>query len=156
MAAMIVPFTPELAPYFESLNREWIERWYTVEPKDEWYFRDPHGTIIAPGGAIFFAIEDEVPVGVAAAIRRDAATFELAKMAVTPPYQGRGYGRSLAEAVLRYATSAGAHRVLILSDSRLEPAIRLYERLGFQHQPFPTATGYARGNVYMLRELPNC
>jgi GNAT superfamily N-acetyltransferase len=151
---MIVAYNLALAPYFESLNREWIERWYTVEPKDEWYFRDPHSTIIAPGGTILFALEAEVPIGVAAAIRRDAATFELAKMAVTPAFQGRGYGRALAEGVVQHATHAGAHRVIILSDSRLESAVRLYERLGFEHRPFPTDTGYSRGNVYMVLELP--
>lgn len=151
--ATIVAFEPELAPYFESLNREWIERWFAVEPKDEHFFRDPQRTIIEPGGAIFFAVEDGEPVGVIAALRHDADTFELAKMGVSPRSQGRGYGQALGEAVLRFAADAGARKVIVLSDSRLKAAVRLYERLGFQHLPFPTDTGYARGDVYMELHL---
>jgi GNAT superfamily N-acetyltransferase len=153
MAGTVVAFEPGLAPYFESLNREWIERWFAVEPKDEHYLRDPHGSVIEPGGAVFFVVEAGVPVGVVAAIRYDADTFELAKMAVTPRCQGRGYGRALGEAVVRFAADAGARRVVVLSDSRLTAAVRLYERLGFRHQPPPADTGYARGDVYMELDL---
>ena len=149
---MIVPFRPELAPHFERLNREWLERYFAVEPKDEWYFADPLGTIIEPGGAIFFAIEHEMPVGTAAAIRQDASTFELGKMAVTARCQGRGYGRALAEAVIRYAAEAGAKRVVLVSDTKLPAAIGLYEQLGFRHASPPGDTGYSRGDVFM--ELP--
>jgi GNAT superfamily N-acetyltransferase len=153
-AVTVVGYSPAYRAFFESLNREWLERWFTVEPKDEWYFCDPVGTIIEPGGAIFFALEGGTPVGTAAALRHDSHTFELGKMAVTPRCQGRGYGRALAEAVIRHAAEAGATRVIVLSDSKLTDALRLYERLGFRHAPPPGDTGYARGDVYMLLELP--
>ncbi len=151
---MIVAYSPPYRAYFESLNREWLERWFAVEPKDERYFRDPAGTIIDTGGAIFFALEDGTPVGTAAALRHGPDTFELGKMAVTPRYQGRGYGRALAEAVIRHAAGAGAARVILLSDSKLEAALRLYERLGFRHAIPPGDTGYSRGDEYMQLDLP--
>jgi putative acetyltransferase len=89
MRAMIVAYSPLYQTYFESLNREWLKRWFAVEPKDEQYFRDPTGTIIDLGEAIFFALEDGTPVGTAAALRHGPNTFELGKMAVAPRCQGR-------------------------------------------------------------------
>jgi GNAT superfamily N-acetyltransferase len=151
---MIVAWSPEYRPYFESLNREWLERLFAVEPKDEAYFGDPVGTIIEPGGAIFFALEGGTPVGTAAALPHGPDAFELGKMAVTPRCQGRGYGRALAEAVIRHAAGAGAARVVLISDSKLPDAVRLYERLGFRHALPPGDTGYARGDVYMELDLP--
>ena len=151
---MIVPFQPNLAPHFERLNREWLERWFSVEPKDQWYFENPAGTIIEPGGMIFFAIESDAPVGTVAAIRQDAHTFELGKMAVTACCQVRGIGRALAEAVIQHVTKAGASRVVLISDTKLPDAIRLYQRLGFRHTAAPGDTGYSWGDVFMELELP--
>lgn len=149
----VASYTPAYRGWFESLNREWLERWFAVEEKDRYYFADPESTILAPGGAIFMALDSGRPVGTVAAIRHDAATFELAKMAVTPSAQGRGAGRLLVDAVLRFAARSGARSVTLVSDTKLPAAIRLYERQGFRHAPLPAATGYARGDVFMVREL---
>ena len=35
------------------------------------------------------------------------------------------------------------------TNSSLDGAIRLYERLGFRHAPWPHPSDYARGDVYM-------
>ena len=99
------------------------------------------------------ALDHGRPVGTVAAVRHDAATFELAKMAVTPSAQGRGAGQLLVDAVLRFAARSGARSVTLVSDTKLPAAIRLYERQGFRHAPLPAATGYARGDVFMIREL---
>ena len=52
----IVPFRADFAPHFEALNREWIERYFAIEPEDLVVFRDPRGTIVEPGGQIFFVV----------------------------------------------------------------------------------------------------
>lgn len=51
-----------------------------------------------------------------------------------------------------FARDAGAERVFLLTNSRLANAIRLYERLGFQHRPNPHPPSYVRADIYM--ELP--
>jgi N-acetylglutamate synthase-like GNAT family acetyltransferase len=149
----VASFTPAYRGWFEWLNREWLERWFAVEEKDRYYFADPEATILGTGGAIFMALDSGRPVGTVAAIRHDAATFELAKMAVTPGAQGRGAGRLLVDAVLRFAGRSGARTVTLLSDSKLPAAIRLYERHGFRHAPPPADTGYDRGDVFMVHPL---
>jgi N-acetylglutamate synthase-like GNAT family acetyltransferase len=149
----VAGYAPAFRGWFEALNREWLERWFAVEDIDRRYFADPEGTILAPGGAVFMALDDGRPVGTAAAIPHDGGTFELAKMAVTPGAQDRGVGAMLVEAVLGFAARRRARAVILLSDSKLQPAIRLYERHGFRRGPRPADTGYARGDVFMVRSL---
>jgi GNAT superfamily N-acetyltransferase len=150
---VIEQFRPELAPAFARLNRQWIEELFAIEPPDEQVLGDPEREVIAPGGQIFFARADAEIVGTAAALLHSPGVFELAKMAVTPGWRGRGVGRLLGQAVIDFARSSGALRLFLLTNSRLSPAIRLYERLGFVHRPLPPATGYTRADVYMELEL---
>ncbi|HMV33594.1 MAG TPA: GNAT family N-acetyltransferase [Gemmatimonadales bacterium] len=145
----IVPFRPDLTPAFAALNLEWIERLFALEPADLAVLRDPQAAIIAPGGAIFLALDGEAAVGTVAAIAAGPARYELAKMAVTPAYQGRGLGEALGRTVIHWARERGAETVFLLTNSRLTGAIRLYERLGFEHRPLPGHTEYHRADVYM-------
>ena len=149
----IVPFRPDLAPAFAALNLEWIERLFALEPADLAVLRDPQAAIIAPGGAIFFVLDGEAAVGTVAAIASGPGRYELAKMAVTPAYQGRGLGEALGRTVLHWARVQGADTVFLLKNHRLDGAIRLYERLGFAHRPLPAHTEYTRADVYMEHAL---
>ena len=149
----IVSYRPELAPAFRRLNQEWIERLFAIEPADLKVLDDPEGSIIAPGGQIFFAMCDGEAIGTAAAIRYSPARYELAKMAVARAYQGQGLGRRLGEAVIAFAREAGAGTLFLLTNSRLAGAIHLYEQLGFRHVPLPPATDYARADVHMELSL---
>jgi putative acetyltransferase len=153
LAAEIVGYRPEFAGDFARLNREWLERYFTIEPRDEEYLGDPAGRIVAPGGEVFFALQGEVVVGTCAAIPDGKVQFELAKLCVTSAAQRGGVGRALAEAVVEFARARGAHRVTLVSSSRLAPALRLYESMGFKHRPFPGAPPYADADVYMELEL---
>lgn len=148
-AVRIATFRPELAPAFDRLNRAWIARLFTLEPLDEEYLGDPQGHIIDPGGEIFFALEGGRVLGTCAVIPAGDGTFELAKLAVDPAAQGRGLGRTLAEAALGFARNRRANRVILVSNSTLVPALRLYASLGFRELPFPGPRPYADADLYM-------
>jgi GNAT superfamily N-acetyltransferase len=150
----IVPFRPDLAAAFAALNREWIERLFALEPADLKVLVDPEAAIIVTGGQIFFALDGETPIGTAAAAAVPPRRYELAKMAVAPTHQGRGLGERLGQAVITWARDQGAEAVFLVTNSRLEGAIRLYERLGFVHRPLPANTDYARADVYMELVFP--
>src|SRR5215203_1753393 len=109
----IVPFRRELAPAFTALNCAWIDQLFRLEDTDWKVLENPEAAIVAPGGQIFFAIDDDVPVGTAAGIRVAASTYELAKMAVTPSHQGRGLGERLGQAVVDWARNAGAEHLFL-------------------------------------------
>ena len=138
---------------FERLNREWIETWFTLEEADREVFQDPHVTILAPGGQIFFVVEGDEVVGTCAVLRHDAEVHEIAKMAVAPSAQGRGYGKLLMEAAIAFSRGARARKVVIVSNTRLAPAIRLYEKYGFVRVPLETDGRYQRADMRLELKL---
>ena len=148
----IVPFRVELAGDFQRLNLDWIERLFAVEAADRKVLADPERSIIAPGGQIFFALDEKAVVGTAAMLRVSASRYELAKMAVSINHQKRGIGELLGAAGIAWVSRQGAATVFLQTNSRLANAIRLYERLGFRHAVDPDPPEYARADVYM--ELP--
>ena len=150
---MIVPYRPNLARAFHDLNTAWIERLFRVEAADRKTLEHPQEAIIDHGGEIFFAMIDGVPVGCCAAVHEGNGRWELSKMAVDPAFQGRGLGEALGTAVVQHALQHGATELYLLTNSSLHGAIRLYERLGFVHQPMPGNTPYARSDVYMVYEI---
>lgn len=148
-AIAVIPFLPQYAADFRRLNLEWIERLFKVEAPDLEVLDDPERAIIAPGGMIFFARDGDAVVGTAAMIRVAPDRCELAKMGVATTHQRRGIGELLGQACTAWARERGVRSVFLETNSRLGNAIRLYERLGFRHAPFPHPSDYARGDVYM-------
>jgi len=148
----IVSWRPDLRADFERLNREWIERYFVVEAEDLKAFGDPAGQIVAPGGQVFFLLDEDGVRGTCAVIRHDAETFELAKMAVAPDARGRGYGDRLVEAAIAFARDSGARRLMLVSNTRLAPALTLYRKHGFRDVPLDPANGYTRADIQL--ELP--
>jgi GNAT superfamily N-acetyltransferase len=149
----IVGWRPELRSDFERLNREWIEQYFVVEQEDLKVFGDPAGQIVAPGGEVFFVLDENGVQGTCAVIRHDAETFELAKMAVAPAARGRGYGDRLVEAAVAFARGAGARRLMLVSNTRLGPALTLYRKHGFRDVPLDPANGYSRADIQLELQL---
>lgn len=150
----IIPFSQELREHFERLNREWLEKYFFVEPVDEAIFKDPQKGIIDKGGYIFFAIKDKEIVGTCALFKKQNY-FELAKMAVTNKYQGLGIGKKLLEVCLKKAQDKGASHVELASHKKLSRAIHLYKKLGFKEIPISDEYKkmYSRCNIQMTYEF---
>lgn len=140
---------------FRDLNEEWLNRYFKVEPIDQKVLADPEAHIIAGGGEIFFAI-DAAGVALGTCALKPAANFgmELTKMAVTQSAQGRGIGRLLMDAVLAYWSAGPAGELFLESHSSLTTALALYVSAGFEHQPCPFSSEYARSDVYMVWRAP--
>jgi GNAT superfamily N-acetyltransferase len=145
----IVPFRREYGPEFRRLNLAWIERFFAVEEPDRRMLENPERAIIAAGGAIFFAVDEGGSVvGTVAMIRTDHGRCGLAKMAVSESHQRRGVGELLGRACIDWAKANRVRSVFLETNSRLDGAIRLYERLGFRRTD-SHASDYARADVFM-------
>ena len=151
--ARVVTYRDAWREAFERLNREWIETWFELEEADRETFRDPHGTVVVPGGQIFFVVEAEEALGTCAVLRHGPDTYEIAKMAVAPAARGRGYADLLMDAALAFCRRAGARRIVIVSNTRLGAAIRLYQKHGFVRVPLEADERYARADIRLEREL---
>jgi len=144
-------FRPGDESAFLKLNEEWITRYFAIEPREAELLADPQGTILERGGRIFLAVRDNQTIGCCALLAIAPGEFEVAKMTVAESFRGSGIGRSLLEKVIAEARALNAHRLYLETNSKLTPAIRLYESLGFRHLPPEriVPSPYARANVYM-------
>jgi DNA-binding MarR family transcriptional regulator/ribosomal protein S18 acetylase RimI-like enzyme len=148
-AVQIIPFERRYAADFKRLNIEWLEKYFHVEPIDEEVLSRPQ-RILRRGGAIFLARHQGAVVGTCALLNAGNGRFELSKMAVAAGHQGLGIGRKLLEAAVAEYLARGARELFLESNSRLAPAIGLYESAGFAHAPRPAPSHYERSDVYMV------
>ncbi|HTL98179.1 MAG TPA: GNAT family N-acetyltransferase [Holophagaceae bacterium] len=150
--AQIIPFDPRYREDFKRLNIAWLEKFFRVEPLDAEVLSNPERNILDPGGRILFAkVGDEI-AGACALIPEGEGRYELSKMAVDERFQGLGLGRLLLEAAVAEFKRLEGAELFLESNSRLGPAIRLYETSGFRHAPRPAASHYERADVYMVYE----
>lgn len=148
----IVDFAPRWRDDFARLNIEWLQRWFVVEPIDHEVLHDPQTHLLADGGRVLFAIDDDGnALGTVALKHEGAGVYELTKMAVAPQARGRGIGRLLMQGALDAYRQHGGRELFLESSSKLAPALRLYESVGFVHRQAPRpGSHYARADVYMV------
>lgn len=157
----IETFKPCYKDDFVRLNREWIERYFRIEPSDLRTFENIDSYILGKGGQIFLAIltEDdgqsghEEVIGCCALIPHpDRGCHELAKMAVLPRHQGKGAGLLLGKALISYARQHGVTRLFLEGNTRLKASIALYRKLGFTEETVDPPT-YDRCDIVMGMNL---
>jgi putative acetyltransferase len=150
----VVDFEPRWRDDFARLNIEWLERWFTVEPVDREVLGEPENYILASGGRILFAVDDTGhALGTVALLRHEDGLVELTKMAVEPELRGAGIGRKLMSGALDAFAQMGGHELFLETNTRLAPAIKLYESVGFRRRPtVRPGSHYQRADVYMVWE----
>jgi GNAT superfamily N-acetyltransferase len=155
---------PSQFPAFRDLNLAWIRRYFEVEAKDRALLNDPNTGVLEPGGIILVATwtaadgeqqasPQPLVVGTCALLRDgDGSVLQLAKMAVDERFLGKQIGKLLGLAAIERARRAGASSLRLETNSKLTPAIRLYEKLGFAPMP-ARESAYARADVHMVMQL---
>lgn len=152
MEFTIIDFNPKYAADFIRINLEWLDKYELIEPADIFMLENYQSVILDTGGAIFLVKSGDAIVGSAALVNEGNGLFELAKMAVTVPYQGHGISKVLIENCFEKALKLGATKVYLVSNSRLTTAISLYKKYGFIHVPV-TNNHYANADVMMEKVL---
>ncbi|MCA1713868.1 MAG: GNAT family N-acetyltransferase, partial [Gammaproteobacteria bacterium] len=151
----VVPFSAPLREHFYRLNAEWLRKHFYIEEIDHRVLNDPEGEIIGPGGEILFALLGDAVVGTCALKREGAGVYELTKMAVDERHQGLGIGRHLMDAAIAEFERRRGSRLFLETNTKLSPAIRLYESAGFEHQARRKPDShYDRADVYMIWRSP--
>src|SRR5690606_6927398 len=148
----IIPFSPALQPYFESINKAWVSHYFSLEPFDIDQLEHPEDTLLAKGGAIIFAKMGDEIVGTVGLIPKDESTCEMIKMGVDPAAQGKGVGRALGNAIMTEAKDRGFSKMVLYSSSKLAPALSLYEKIGFQRVALECGA-YGRCDIKMEKVL---
>lgn len=148
----IIPYSDKYKQDFKRLNTEWLEKYFYVEEIDDKVLSNPDTYILDKDGEILFAKLDQEIVGTVALMLDDQGNVELTKMAVTETYQGLKIGKKLLEAAIKRYKESGRPKLFLESNSRLKPAIALYEKFGFKHKPKLDGSHYQRADVYMEYE----
>jgi DNA-binding MarR family transcriptional regulator/ribosomal protein S18 acetylase RimI-like enzyme len=149
----VVPWDPAYIDHFRRLNQQWLERHFRVEDVDRALFADPEALVIAPGGAIFFALYAGEVIGTCALLHEGGDVYELSKMGVDENFRGLGAGRLLLDAAIATFRERGGKRLFLESNSRLGRALGMYERAGFvRQQAIRPGSHYERADVYMVFE----
>ena len=145
----IVPFNTDFKSAFESLNKEWIEEYFTMEEEDLKTLQNPESYVMERGGEIFFALLDGDVVGTAAMIQTSKGVYELAKMAVAKNLQGLGIGKKLLKRCIDFSKEKEATEIFLITNDSLKPALNLYLSCGFVLNEQNDDNRYERGNTKM-------
>ena len=142
--AAIIDYQDKYQQDFRRLNLEWLEQYNLVESHDLEILDHPHENVIERGGFIFLLKEDDTIIGTAGLFKVNDEEYELIKMFVLPQYRGKKFGDLLLQQCISKAKETNVPKIILYSNSRLQTAIRLYERYGFKHvdvidAPFVTA-----------------
>lgn len=148
----IIDYSPDLQPHFERINKEWVEKYFSLEAFDIEQLRNPQEVILNKGGVILFAKEGEEIIGTVGLSKSGEGIFEMVKMAVIPKAQGKKVGQLLASSILEKARSMGARKVVLYSNSKLETALNIYRKFGFRDIT-PECGKYGRCDVKMEIDL---
>lgn len=140
----IIDYSNDYASEFKRLNLEWLDKYHLTESHDMEVLNDPERTILDAGGAIYLAKIGNDIVGTAALMKEKEGLFELVKMAVAPPWQGKGISKLLIEKCIKKAKELNATKIFLFSNHQLQTAIQLYRKFGFENievtdSPFTTA-----------------
>lgn len=148
----IVNYTEATKAHVKTLNYEWLEKYFVVEPNDVIQLADPQREIIEKGGHIYYAKYNDVIVGTASLLKVDDHIYELGKMAVSENAQGLGIGKVLIEHCITMARQMGVSSLVLYSNTKLKPAIHLYEKYGFTEIELEPGH-YGRANIKMQKML---
>jgi ribosomal protein S18 acetylase RimI-like enzyme len=148
-AIEIIEYKAEHQPYFEKLNRAWIEKYFELEEMDLFVLQEPEKAILQKGGAVLMASYDGVIAGTVALIKDGDGVFEFAKMAVDENYRRRGIAEKLGYAALEKAKELDADKIVLYSQTILLPALSLYKKIGFHRVPLDEPRTYKRSDVKM-------
>ena len=147
----IVPFEKMFAKDFYTLNFEWLETYFYVEPFDEEVLSKPEFYVIDKGGHIFFAkLNGEIVGTVALMPTKDQKIYELTKMAVSPKQRGFKIGQQLVRYCIDFAKSHNFNSLMLYSNTTLENAIYIYKKFGFIEIPVEKNSPYKRSDIKMV------
>jgi GNAT superfamily N-acetyltransferase len=148
MELQLIDYQPEYQHYFESLNKAWLEKYFTVEPLDKWVLEHPDDALLSKGGKIYFATLGPAIVGTVALRFIENGVYEMTKMAVDVNHQGVGAGQFLCQSAIDKAREMGMDKLMLWSNRVLENAIHIYRKLGFIEVPVAQGA-YGRADIQM-------
>ncbi|MES2565903.1 MAG: GNAT family N-acetyltransferase [Bacteroidota bacterium] len=144
----IIDYTEDLKDQIKTLNIEWLQKFFKIEPNDIIQLSNPKKEIIDKGGYIYYAKHHDEIVATVSLMKVETNIYELAKMAVTDKVQGLGIGNVLMQHCVNESKRLGIEKLVLYSNKSLSSAIHLYKKFGF-HEVYLETGHYERANIKM-------
>ena len=100
------------------------------------------------GGHIYFAKEGNDIAGTFALIAVEKGVYELSKMTVDEAFRGKKIANKMLVFCLEEAKRLNASKIILYSNTILQPAIHLYKKFGFKEVPLENSE-YKRSDIKM-------
>ena len=149
----IVPYLPKYAHNFKELNLAWITEYFEVENKDVELLDNCQSAIIDKEGYIFTALWNQQPAGCFAFLKVDEGIYELGKMAVSKAYQGLQIGQKMLAFAKDFAKNQNWSKIILYSNTKLDTALHIYKKYGFQQVDLEDHVVYLRSDIKMELNL---
>lgn len=143
----IVEYQQKYKKDFIELNTAWVERFWVMEQADLDILEHVE-ELLKTGSMIYFAVENGEVLATCMAMPLGGDVWEICKLAAIGQYTGKGAGSAVFRASMAWAVGHGAKKLTLISNSRLKPALHIYEKFGFREVPLNKAYwGYERADI---------
>ena len=142
----IIPYDARYKQAFIQFNTDWItEHFGGLEPEDYEIFSHIEDEI-KNGSMIFFGVENDTALATCMAKPLENDTWEICKLGSNKKVPHAGCGSAVFKAAHDWAAAHGAKRIFLISNSKLKPALHIYEKYGF-HEVILDDYEFDRGDI---------
>ena len=117
---------------FKEISLDWLHKHDLYEKADDDLLDNPRA-YLDKGGFIFLAHFNNEILGTISLIPVNENTYEILKLGVVDEFKGLGIGRKLMQICIDLCIEKNVKTIILESSSKLENALKLYEKLGFKH-----------------------
>lgn len=149
----VVEYRKEYKPYFIQFNTDWITDNFGHLEADDFRTFDAIDQMVEDGAMIYFAVESGEVLATCMTHWMEGDTWEMCKLASNKHASHKGAGSAVFQAAMQYAIAHGAGRLFMISNSRLKPALHIYEKHGFQEVKLDDYE-YERGDIAFEYVVP--
>lgn len=146
MNMQVIPFKEKYRQDFIDFNTDWIvSNFGFLEEHDKETF-ERIDEEIKKGAMIFFSVENEVALATCMTMPMNDNTWEICKLGSNKNVSHKGADSAVFKTAMQWALNHGAERLFILSNSKLKPALHIYEKYGFKEIKLENYE-YIRGDI---------
>ena len=128
----IIQYQDKYHQDFKDANLHWLKKFNLYEAADDELLDNPN-LFIKNGATIFLASVNNKIVGTICLNPIETNWYEILKFAVIDGFKGFGIGKKLMQTCIDMCIENNVDIITLESSSKLENALKLYEKFGFKH-----------------------